>query len=89
MHNLVVFIEPPPKNYEIALEAGNKCLNRFCIDEDASFDLSGVYFLKISSETTKWCPSFESNVRGEKGKECLFLRHSFICFIRVVHLIES
>ena len=46
MHNLVVFIEPSPKKYEIALEAGNKILNRFCIDEDAAFELSEINDLK-------------------------------------------
>ena len=43
MQNLVLLVEPPEGEYDISLKAGNMCLNRFCIDEDASFELSGVY----------------------------------------------
>ena len=46
MQNVVFFIDPPESENEISLKAGNMCLNRFCIDEDASFELSGVYNLK-------------------------------------------
>ena len=49
MQNLVFLMEPPRKEYKISLNAGNMCLNRFCIDEDASFELSGVYDFKKSS----------------------------------------
>ena len=49
MQNLVFLMEPPRKEYDISLKAGNMCLNRFCIDEDASFELSGVYDLKKPS----------------------------------------
>ena len=44
--NLVLLVEPPEGEYDISLKAGNMYLNRFCIDEDASFELSGVYNLK-------------------------------------------
>ena len=43
MKNLVVFMEPPEKANEISIKAGNLYVNRFCIDEDAAFELSGVY----------------------------------------------
>ena len=49
MQNLVLFIEPPTEEYRISLKAGNMCLNRFCIDEDASFELFWVYNAKKSS----------------------------------------
>ena len=49
MQNLVFLMEPPREEYDISLKAGNMCLNRFCIDEDASFELSGVYDLKKPS----------------------------------------
>ena len=32
--------------FDISLQAGNMCLNTFCIDEEAGFELSGVYGLK-------------------------------------------
>ena len=41
--NLVLLVEPPEDKFNISLKAGNMCLNRFCIDEDASFEFSGVY----------------------------------------------
>ena len=47
MQNLVVLMEPPQDylKYNISSKGGNMCLNRFCIDEDAAYELSGVYYL--------------------------------------------
>ena len=44
MQNLVVFMEPD-NSYDISSKGGNMCLNRFCVDEDASFELSAVRYL--------------------------------------------
>ena len=44
--NLVVLMEPPYRAWDIRLNAGCMIFNRFCIDEDAAFELSGVYYLK-------------------------------------------
>ena len=59
MQNLVVFTEPSENAFEtplklkmhlkLLLKAGNMILNRFCIDEDAAFELSGVNSLKKAS----------------------------------------
>ena len=49
MQNLVFLMELPRKEYNISLKAGNMYLNRLCIDEDASFELSGVYDFEIPS----------------------------------------
>ena len=48
MQNLLVLTDPPRKvaNHDISLKAGNMILNRFCIDEDAAFELSEVNYLK-------------------------------------------
>ena len=46
MQNLVVFIEPSDDTSNISLKAGQLYLNRFCIEEDAACELSGVYYLK-------------------------------------------
>ena len=43
MQNIVMLVEPHEYKHVISLKAGNMCLNRFCIDESASFELSGVY----------------------------------------------
>jgi len=50
MQNLVVLMEPSKDGDDVSLKTGNMILNRFCIDEDAAFELSGVYYLKKSSE---------------------------------------
>ena len=46
MQNLIVLMEPSEDASETSLKAGNMILNRFCIDEDAAFELSGVNYLK-------------------------------------------
>ena len=71
MQNLVLLIEPPENEYDISLKAGNMCMNRFCIDEDASCELSGVHDLKT--------PSFKvTDMITAKGKvnycECVIVR---------------
>ena len=68
MQNLVLLVEPPEDKFNISLKAGNMCLNRFCIDEDASFELSGVYDWKEerSKESGKGNYPSESNIFAQK-----------------------
>ena len=54
MQNLVLLIGPEllgpeSRKCETSLKTGNMCINRFCIDEDAAFELSGVYDIQSSS----------------------------------------
>ena len=49
MQNLVVLMEPSEVAWQTPLKGGNMILNRFCIDEDAAFELSEVNYLKKSS----------------------------------------
>ena len=49
MQNLVVFIEPSEDASNVSEKAGKLYFNRFCVDEDAACELSGVYNLKESS----------------------------------------
>ena len=75
MQNLVVFMEPSEHAYDTPAKAGNMILNRFCIDEDAAFELSGI----SSLETFFWKHSEISSFRRgslsfkyvskEKGKD--------------------
>ena len=44
--NLVVFTEPSEDASNISAKAGKLYFNRFCINEDAACELSGVYYLK-------------------------------------------
>ena len=46
MQNLVVFIESSKDASNISDKAAKLYFNRFCIDEDAACELSGVYYLK-------------------------------------------
>ena len=46
MQNVVLLMEPSDFAWDISLKAGNMYLNRFCIDEDAAFESTGVYYLK-------------------------------------------
>ena len=71
MQNLVVLIQPSDRAHETPLKAGNMVLNRFCIDEDAAFELSGVSDIKKPpSLILKQGESLEFRKKGkQKGKE--------------------
>ena len=62
MQNLVVLMDPPPKAWDESVKEGSMILNRFCIDEDAGFELSGISCLKKLT----FYPQVNIN---EKGKE--------------------
>ena len=70
MQNLVVLVEPSEDGYDIPVKTGNMILNRFCIDEDAAFELSGISSLKKNSRDMilKTTVKFEIK-RKLKGKE--------------------
>ena len=79
MQNLVVFMEPSKVACETPMRAGMMMLNRFCIDEDAAFELSGVNYLKKTSYDMRNGKSIKFKVkRKEKGKEYSFLRSYFV-----------
>ena len=47
MQNLVVFIERSNDASNISCKAARLYLNRFCIDEDAACEISGVCYLNL------------------------------------------
>ena len=49
MQNLVFLMESSENAEVVSLKFGDMCLNRFCIDEDAAFELSCVHYLKTTS----------------------------------------
>ena len=63
MQNLVILMEPSKDLTMISLKGGNMCLNRFCIDEDAQFELSGVHYLTSSDDIIQ-----SRTQRKSKGK---------------------
>ena len=65
MQNLVMLMEPSEDAYETSLKGGNMIMNRFCIDEDDAFELSGVSYLPEPSSKLR----SGINHQKEKGKE--------------------
>ena len=49
MQNLIILMEPAIKVGNVSFKAGNMFLNRFCIDEDAAYELLCVNNLEKSS----------------------------------------
>ena len=49
--NLVMLLEPESAQHIISLKGGNMSLNRFCIDEDAAFELSGVCRIEVGRKS--------------------------------------
>ena len=60
-------MEPSKQAHRISLKGGNMLLNQFSIDEDAGFELSGVYYLKKSSYDIIYEKNLELE-RKTKGK---------------------
>ena len=73
MQNLVVFMKPFEDTWETSLKGGKMILNRFCIDEDAAFELSGVHYFKNPSRNIAYGRSLEfKEKRKVKGKKYPF-----------------
>ena len=64
--NLVVLMKVDDDAYTISCKGGNMILNRFCIDEEAAFELSGVYSFVTSKKRSDRLKTIE------KGKEYSF-----------------
>ena len=55
MQNLIVLMDTVHSvkhASDISVKASNMCLNTFCIDEDAAFEISGVH--SLLSEAEQW-----------------------------------
>lgn len=74
MQNLFVLLEDNERADIVSLKGGNMCMNRFCIDEDASFELSGVNYFKKEACRWKWNKEEWEEKNKEKGKEYPLLR---------------
>ena len=72
MQNLVVLMQPPEYAYLKPLKAGNMILNRFCIDEDAACELSGIHYLKEASWTLSRGRFKSVRKRKAKGTEYFY-----------------
>ena len=80
MQNLVVLMESSEDAWNASMKTGFMILNRFCIDEDAAFELSGVSHLKESSRDIEGGFGLEiDEKRNVKGNEYLF-SSSYVSF---------
>ena len=68
MQNLVILMEPSDDARSIQINGGNMYLNRFCIDEDSAFELSGVHYLKETSRAIVFGGLEYFFTRNSKGK---------------------
>ena len=75
MQNLIMLMEPSKDADNISWKGGKLFFNRFCIDEDAACELSGVYYLNESStklarfaKYADWSEQLqtETQAKGEK-----------------------
>ena len=82
MQNLVVLMEESNDTYNISSKGGNMCLNRFSIDEDAAFELSGVHHLVKSSREIIYDVNInkKSNFKG-KGYSKLTTKNVIIFWL--------
>ena len=55
MKNIIVLIEPQVELFCPHWKLANLFMNRFSIDEDAAFELLGVYYLRKSSTELSDC----------------------------------
>ena len=72
MQNLVLLMEPSEMADAIHFKGGNMCLNRFSIDEEAAFEISGVHYLETLSYD-KCYPMRGEVERKPKGKGYLII----------------
>ena len=71
--NIIVLQEQSEETYDISLYAGNMYLNRLCIDENAGFELSGVYLLNKGYKKPRYnvaTPTYKFRVINNEGKTC-------------------
>ena len=86
--NLVVFMELSEDAYETPLKGGNMILNRFCIDEDAAFELSGVNYLKEDRQL------FDTEKGKEYSENCIHSYsklnfHEHLVILQKEHFVEK
>ena len=63
-------MDPSENAYDIDLKGGNMCLNRFSMDEEAAFEISGVHYLKkATSDDNMFDDDVDDDVHDDpKGK---------------------
>ena len=81
MQNLILLIELIRDAWLTPMKAANMILNRFCIDEDAAFELSGVNYLKKSNFDLRLGDNLKSKIKRKvKGKEYFITQHAVLSY---------
>ena len=65
MQNFIILMQPTEYDWDISIKAGKMLLNRFCIDDEAAFEVSGVYYLKKSPLELADKTFSESSIKGK------------------------
>ena len=73
MQNVVLIMEPNDDDFEVSMQAGNMCLNRFCIDEDAAFESTGVYYLKELREEREEIENLKLAEKSKGSKKSIMI----------------
>ena len=68
MQNMFVLMNPHDSAWDVSVKGGNMILNRFCIDEDAGFELSGISCLKSTFVTRE-----KLEEKGKEYSSCSFV----------------
>ena len=66
MQKIVLFIEPQEGKYITPSKIGNLFMNRFSIDEDASHETSGIYYLDNTFKDY-----YFDNLTKSEGPDCI------------------
>ena len=51
MQNVILFIDASGKDYETPQKSGNSFMNRFSVNEDASFEIIGIHHLETQQSS--------------------------------------
>ena len=80
MQDLVLLMDPPRDGSDISLKAGNMILNRFCIDEEASFESSGIFYLNELEVDYSRTGPYTQKAKGT-GYRRDHITYAFICLL--------
>ena len=84
MQNVVLLMEPSDLAYDISPKAGNMYLNRFCIDEDAAFESTGViYLFKYPMNNNTNENILKRNLMNVKGLRKSFTTKNDINYLKI------
>ena len=74
MQNVILFMAASGRDYETAQKSGNSFMNRFSVNEDASFEIIGIHRLEtqqsLEDQNADW-PINDPKAQSKKGTEII------------------